>query len=279
MRRNRSLITFLIKSNNTETFKAKDIFVSSSLLSRQKLHVRCCSVSLYHYAFQQGFKPIYYSRSMSSNSNPRSNRESGIDQLQHPVNLEVLFYIPNIIGYGRILLACIAFTYYQDPTWFILFYSSSIILDGLDGYTARKLNQCSKFGAWFDVIIDLFSRGYLWCALFKGGYLIVFLEWVTFVSTHSRGENWKIPDEKFPTLVKLVMENGFKTPAGFFAVGSLHVLPLWFYCYESRFFTQTLGMPMWLQLSGIVILAVGRTVCAAVELFYCKEYVADLLRR
>ncbi|GFR81889.1 phosphatidylinositol synthase [Elysia marginata] len=94
-----------------------------------------------------------------------------------------------------------------------------------------------------------------------------------------RGENWKIPEENFPVLVKKVMENGFKTPAGFLAVGSLHVLPLWFYGYESRFFTQSLGLPMWLQLSGIVTLAVGRTVCAAVELFYCKEYVKDLLRQ
>ena len=65
--------------------------------------------------------------------------------------------------------------------------------------------------------------------------------------------------------------SGFKTPAGFFAVGSLHVLPLWFYCYESRFFTQSLGLPMWLQLSGIVVLSVGRTVCAAVEVGIYKN--------
>ncbi|KAK3749021.1 hypothetical protein RRG08_056928 [Elysia crispata] len=208
-----------------------------------------------------------------------NNLDTTSDHQQRPVNLDVLFLVPNVIGYGRVLLACVAFAFYQDPPWFILFYTSSIVLDGFDGYAARKLNQCSKFGAWFDVIIDLFSRGYLWCALFRGGYAIVFLEWVTFLSTHSRGENWKIPDENFPPLVKMVMANGFKTPAGFFAVGSLHVLPLWFYCYESRFFTQSLGLPMWLQLSGIVVLSVGRTVCAAVELFYCKEYVKDLLRQ
>lgn len=32
----------------------------------------------------------------------------------------------------------------------------------MDGFAARKLNQCTAFGAWFDVVIDLFGRGMLW---------------------------------------------------------------------------------------------------------------------
>ncbi|GFN95516.1 phosphatidylinositol synthase [Plakobranchus ocellatus] len=216
----------------------------------------------------------------SANLDPqmKKNRDALIDKPAPPVRIEVLLFIPNIIGYIRIFLACCAFASFQEPAWFMALYTSSIALDGVDGFVARKLNQCTKFGAWFDVIIDLFSRGYLWCALFRWGYIIIFLEWVTFLSTHSRGEHWKIPEEKFPALVTMVMANGFKTPAGFFAVGSLHVLPLWLYGYESRFFTQNLGLPMWLQLTCIAILTFGRTVCSAVELFYCKEYVLDLLR-
>jgi len=40
------------------------------------------------------------------------------------------------------------------------------------------------------------------------------IEWLTFVCTHARGPDWKIPDEDFPTICKLVMANGkhpFKT--------------------------------------------------------------------
>ncbi|XP_005096617.1 uncharacterized protein LOC101858706 [Aplysia californica] len=193
------------------------------------------------------------------------------------MGLEVLAYVPNIVGYIRIVLASCAFLLFQQPVWFTILYSISISLDGIDGYLARKLNQTSKFGAWFDVVIDLFSRGYLWCALFRSGYLVVMLEWLTFVCTHSRGENWRIPEENFPMLVKMVMANGFKGPLGIFAIGSLHILPLWMYGYESRMLTDVLTVPMWVQLTLIALLSVGRTICAAVELFYVKEYVSHLL--
>ena len=39
---------------------------------------------------------------------------------------------------------------------------SLVVVLGLDGYVARKLNQTSAFGAWFDVVIDILSRGMLW---------------------------------------------------------------------------------------------------------------------
>jgi phosphatidylglycerophosphate synthase len=32
----------------------------------------------------------------------------------------------------------------------------------VDGWAARKFNQVSKFGAWFDVVIDNIGRGILW---------------------------------------------------------------------------------------------------------------------
>lgn len=34
------------------------------------------------------------------------------------------------------------------------------------------------------------------------------IEWTAFVCTHARGANWKIPDEDFPTVCKMVMANG-----------------------------------------------------------------------
>ena len=190
---------------------------------------------------------------------------------------KVLLFIPNIIGYVRIVLASIAFYQFQEPVSFCCFYISSIILDWFDGYFARKLNQTSQFGAWFDVVIDLFSRGYLWCALSRVGYLVIMVEWLAFVCTHSRGENWKIPDEKFPALVKMVMSHGFHSPMGIYAIGSLHVLPLWLYGYESRLLTDVMMVPIWLQLTIVAFLSVGRTVCFFVEGFYILNYVNLLL--
>jgi phosphatidylglycerophosphate synthase len=32
----------------------------------------------------------------------------------------------------------------------------------VDGWAARRFNQVTKFGAWFDVIIDNIGRGILW---------------------------------------------------------------------------------------------------------------------
>ena len=32
----------------------------------------------------------------------------------------------------------------------------------VDGWAARRFNQVSKFGAWFDIIIDNIGRGILW---------------------------------------------------------------------------------------------------------------------
>jgi len=36
------------------------------------------------------------------------------------------------------------------------------IFAAVDGWTARQFNQESKFGAWFDVVIDNIGRGILW---------------------------------------------------------------------------------------------------------------------
>ncbi len=41
--------------------------------------------------------------------------------------------------------------------FFLLLYYIAV-----DGWTARRFNQVSKFGAWFDVIIDNIGRGILW---------------------------------------------------------------------------------------------------------------------
>ncbi|XP_050409004.1 uncharacterized protein LOC126823971 [Patella vulgata] len=189
---------------------------------------------------------------------------------------DILFFIPNIIGYIRIGLALISFILWNYPFYFLLFYCLSVSLDCVDGYAARKFQQTSKFGAWFDVIIDLLSRGFLWCGLSKWGYIIVMLEWMTFVSTHSKGPNWKETSKDFPALVKSVMAGGFYTPLGMFIISGLHVLPIWLYGLQSGYL-DSLNLPVLIQIMVVLILIGGRGVCCIVELFYNKKYVEFLL--
>ncbi|XP_029650922.1 CDP-diacylglycerol--inositol 3-phosphatidyltransferase isoform X3 [Octopus sinensis] len=118
----------------------------------------------------------------------------------------VIFYVPNIIGYVRLLLLFVAFLWYQNPFWFLLVYSFSAILDGIDGYMARKLNQVSEFGSLLDVVVDNIGRGMLWCHLHKYLYLISVVEWLTLVCTHCRGPNWKALKKKHPWIIERVMD-------------------------------------------------------------------------
>ena len=46
-------------------------------------------------------------------------------------------------------------------------FSRLVFILGLDGYVARKFNQTSAFGAWFDVVIDIISRGMLWSNVYS----------------------------------------------------------------------------------------------------------------
>jgi len=75
---------------------------------------------------------------------------------------QIFLYVPNLIGYTRIILGlisiCIAF---DCPTLFIVFYSISHLLDAADGYAARYLDQCSNFGAVLDMITDRFCTASL----------------------------------------------------------------------------------------------------------------------
>ncbi|CAK9439886.1 uncharacterized protein LODBEIA_P39860 [Lodderomyces beijingensis] len=67
----------------------------------------------------------------------------------------ILLYIPNQIGYLRIITAIISFLCmprYPVPT--VVFYGISSILDAFDGYAARKFNQGTRFGAVLDMVTD-----------------------------------------------------------------------------------------------------------------------------
>lgn len=67
----------------------------------------------------------------------------------------ICLFVPNLIGYARIVLCALAYWYAAtDPVLFLVLYTLSFVLDAADGMAARALNQCSRFGAILDMITD-----------------------------------------------------------------------------------------------------------------------------
>ncbi|XP_058128971.1 CDP-diacylglycerol--inositol 3-phosphatidyltransferase isoform X2 [Anopheles ziemanni] len=67
----------------------------------------------------------------------------------------IYLFVPNIIGYARIVLAIVSF--YYMPTDYVIAswcYIISVLLDALDGHAARHFNQSTKFGAMLDQLTD-----------------------------------------------------------------------------------------------------------------------------
>ncbi|KDP29667.1 hypothetical protein JCGZ_18829 [Jatropha curcas] len=79
-----------------------------------------------------------------------------------PSKLAVYLYIPNIVGYTRILMNCFAFAIcFSNKRLFCLLYFISFVCDGIDGWCARKFNQVSTFGAVLDMVTDRISTACL----------------------------------------------------------------------------------------------------------------------
>ncbi|XP_059511376.1 uncharacterized protein si:ch1073-145m9.1 isoform X3 [Stegostoma tigrinum] len=126
----------------------------------------------------------------------------------YKMGLKILLFVPNIIGYIRILLLLVCWWTFNYPLVFFPCYVVFIILDGFDGFAARQLNQVSEFGAWFDVAIDNFGRTMLWTLLFKWGHFVSSLEWCVFVCMHnSMGADWKNKFGEGPWWVRKTMAN------------------------------------------------------------------------
>ncbi|CAH8458365.1 unnamed protein product [Heterobilharzia americana] len=67
----------------------------------------------------------------------------------------VFLFVPNILGYIRIVLLLLACCFMKNNCEItLLTYIISCLLDAVDGHAARSLNQSTKFGAMLDMIVD-----------------------------------------------------------------------------------------------------------------------------
>jgi len=182
----------------------------------------------------------------------------------------VLLYIPNLIGYFRLCLLVFAWYYFDKPIIFLPLYITQALLDAADGWTARQFNQESKFGAWFDVVIDNIGRGILWTRISSIGILISSIEWITFLALNSHGSNWK---SKLSTtndlIVRNIMKDAFQTPFGFLTVVlGVHCLPIIIYIMKYQILFN------W---SPFLLYNI-KNICIIGRLFslYCEIYVIRL---
>jgi len=82
-----------------------------------------------------------------------SDLEKSFRELSKTEN--VFLFVPNLIGYARIILALISFWFMPTSYGMASFcYILSGLLDAVDGHAARLLNQSSKFGAMLDMLTD-----------------------------------------------------------------------------------------------------------------------------
>ena len=67
----------------------------------------------------------------------------------------VIYYIPNIINYFRVIFLILMICYIRKKPFhsFVAMFISGM-LDVLDGKLARYLNESSKFGAFLDFMFD-----------------------------------------------------------------------------------------------------------------------------
>ncbi|EEB90027.1 hypothetical protein MPER_11820 [Moniliophthora perniciosa FA553] len=78
----------------------------------------------------------------------------------------VFLFVPNLIGYTRIILAAVSIHYMSyHPIYCTAAYVISCLLDAADGLAARKLKQSSKFGACLDMVTDRCTTTCLLCYL------------------------------------------------------------------------------------------------------------------
>jgi CDP-diacylglycerol--inositol 3-phosphatidyltransferase len=81
--------------------------------------------------------------------------ESWFTEQPPPVSENVFLYVPNLIGYSRMLLVLLSFWLMpSSPTMAASCYVLAGLLDAVDGHIARLLGQTSRFGAMLDMLTD-----------------------------------------------------------------------------------------------------------------------------
>ncbi|KAB2571399.1 putative cdp-diacylglycerol-inositol 3-phosphatidyltransferase pis protein [Lasiodiplodia theobromae] len=192
---------------------------------------------------------------MSSTEKPLANGNGSLKAASQPEEVENIFmFIPNQIGYSRIVLA-VASLYYMPlhPRTCSLLYSVSCLLDALDGLAARRFNQSTKFGAVLDMVTDRCTTACLlvflasafprWAIVFQGLISLDlashYMHMYATLSMGGAGQSHKKVDESRSWILKMYYSNN-KVLFTFCALNELFFIALYLLSFSSPLLTPSL---------------------------------------
>lgn len=189
---------------------------------------------------------------------------------------QIFLFVPNLIGYARVILAILSFAIAFDQSHlFCVFYVISFLLDAADGYFARMLNQCSRFGAVLDMVTDRFATAALvmilshlypqWVFTFVLLNILDFVShWFRMYSSLARGEtSHKSVNEKQNVMLRIYYGN--RKVMGILCLGN--ELFYWF-LYINYWFDGTVSPILGFQISIWTL-----CVCICAPLFLIKQFL------
>ncbi|RNF27160.1 phosphatidyltransferase [Trypanosoma conorhini] len=181
---------------------------------------------------------------------------------------QIYWFYPNLIGYVRVLLSLASFAVLGNyPGLFLAFYTLSFALDAADGVVARYMDQCSHFGAIFDMLTDRASTAGLLLVL--NHVVQPMPEWFTtlcaflvfldvashfcrmYVTLFLRKGSHKDVSESTFFLLRLYYSN--RTVMGAFCVGQefSYILLYAYWMYPEVAWVQALTLPLLLAMGAL----------------------------
>jgi len=203
--------------------------------------------------------------------------------------IPVLLYVPNLLGYVRILSAFVGLHFSIDhPVLAIWVWIASCSLDLIDGILARKLNQCSKFGIFLDIVADIVLRTCCWLAALVNSRsqqlllvvcIVISIEWCTMVCTQlhaARSQaHWKSQRDNDPWLVRKVFSRNFKSPLGILAMYGLFSANMWTFAFERPELLDAIPyFQFWMYLAYA-----GRVLAFSIELWLCYSFISFVIEQ
>ncbi len=182
----------------------------------------------------------------------------------------IIFNIPNSIGYFRLFLLFLCTLFYSENPWISFYlYVFSVSLDFIDGFIARKLNQCTKFGEWLDQMTDSFTTTLQYCLLCNNTLSSYSLIWCSLISIDwiyrinmniDINKHWKSDRSKTNSiLVDKYFTNNFNNPLGLYG------------CISNQLFPAMLYLVWNIQTKYTIIIFMIISVGFALR-FYCEPY-------
>mmetsp|Transcript_19060 Transcript_19060/g.54135 ORF Transcript_19060/g.54135 Transcript_19060/m.54135 type:complete len:212 (-) Transcript_19060:1243-1878(-) len=196
-----------------------------------------------------------------------------------PSKLPVALYVPNLLGYVRIILSFVALHLSTtQPVQTVAVWFVSGWLDLFDGKLARALDQCSRLGVLLDILADNILRMTVWIAAASdpsyslAAAFVIALEWTTMLATQLHAEqagvHWKNERENDPWLLKAVFANNFANPLGIFVFYGLFTSGAFAYASRYPIFEEYIPHFKVLQYLSFA----GRGASVLVEFWLCKGY-------